>query len=81
MVGTFLVLWVLGRPLEPKVHHWVKAHRHWTETGVSLGMIIWGAGIWYLLIAHDNYSNIFAMVMASFSIIIGIYFLGRQILR
>ena len=81
MVGTFLLLWVLGRPLLPRVRHWVMAHRHWTETGVSLGMIIWGAGIWYSLIAHDNYSNILAMVMASILIGIGIYFFVRQLLR
>ena len=81
MVGTFLVLWVLGRPLAPKVRHWVVTHRHWTQTGVSVGMIIWGAGIWYSLIAHSNYSNIFAIVMASFLVVIGICFLVRQLLR
>jgi hypothetical protein len=81
MVVTFIVLSVLVRPLMPKYRRWMIAQRHWTEPVFSVGMVIWGAGIWYLMISEDNYSNIPAMVMASSLIGAGVYFLVRQIFK
>ena len=81
MVVTFIVLWVLGRPLQSKLRRGMMVQRRWTEPVFSIGMIIWGAGIWYLLISQDNHSNTLAMVMASLLIVTGIYYLLRQILK
>ena len=81
MVIGYVLLWRLGRPLVPKLGRWLAAHRFWTDTIASLVMIIWGAGIWYLLISQNNYTNTLALVLGSFLIGAGIYFLMRQLLK
>lgn len=78
MVATFIGLWVLGRPLIPGLRRLMRAHRNTADIITSVVMIIGGTGIWYLMIAKHDYTNIIAMVMASFLIATGIYFLVRR---
>jgi hypothetical protein len=81
MVITYLIAWKAVRPLVPKLGRWVSSHRSLTEIGFSLVLIVWGAGVWYLIVTKNAYSNIFAIVMASILICAGVYFLAKQLLK
>ena len=81
MVITYVIGWRLVRPLVPKLGSWRSSHQSFTGTILPVVLIVWGTGVWYLIVAKNAYSNTFAMIMASILICAGIYFLVKLLLK
>jgi len=45
----------------------------------SVIALVWGGGLWFLLIRSRLYSNISAMVMASILVVVGTYYLIKSL--
>ena len=82
MVVTGIVGWLVLRPLIPWIRRLVVAHK--SEVDIiffSIICILWGGGIWYLIVTKHAYSNTLAIVMASGLICVGIYSLAKRLTR
>jgi predicted neutral ceramidase superfamily lipid hydrolase len=78
---TAIVMRAVGRPLMPRLVRLMTAYPNHTAVVFSILMIVWGGGIWYLLISKNDYSNTLAMIMASLVACTGIGLLIISILR
>jgi prolipoprotein diacylglyceryltransferase len=80
-IVTAIVMRAVGRPLLPRFVRLMTAYPNHTAVVFSILMIVWGGGIWYLLISKNDYSNKFAMIMASLIACTGIGLLVISRLR
>jgi hypothetical protein len=81
MAMTAIVGWIVLRPLIPKLTRFTSSHKSQVDITFSIICIIWGAGVWYLIVVKSAYSNVFAIVMASILVCVGLYSLARRLLR
>lgn len=82
VIGVMAVTAVIGviavRRLTPKLRRWLAPNRK-TDIVFSVLMIIWGGGVWSLIVARKSYNNTFAVVMASFLLCFGLYILVTRL--
>jgi hypothetical protein len=78
---TAIVGWIALRPLMPKLRQFTLSHKSQVNITFSIICILWGAGVWYLIVVKSAYSNVFAIVMASILVCVGIYSLARRLVR
>jgi hypothetical protein len=74
MAVTALVCWLILRPLMPKFRRWLSAPHGVRTNLISAGiLIVWGAGLWILIVTKHSYDNTLAMVAASVLLCVGIF--------
>ena len=78
MAVTAVIGAMVVRLLKPRLRHWLAPNRN-TDIIFSILMIIWGAGVWALVIAKKSYGNTLAVVMASFLLCLGLYSLVARL--
>jgi hypothetical protein len=81
MALTAIVGWIALRPLIPKLRRFTSSHKSQVDITFSIICILWGSGVWYLIVVKSAYSNVFAVVMASVLVCVGIYSLARRFVR
>ena len=81
MAVAAIVVSVALRPLIPKLKRLTSSHKSEVDITFSIICIVWGAGVWYLIVVKSAYNNVFAVVMASILVCVGIYSLARRFVR
>jgi hypothetical protein len=59
----------------------MSSHGSLIDIVFSVVLILWGAGVWYLIITKNAYKNTFAVIMASILICVGVYCLAKRLLK
>jgi hypothetical protein len=65
----------------PKFARWIATHRLQADVIFSIICILWGGGVWYLIITKNAYSNTLAVVIASLLVCVGIYSLAKRFMK
>ena len=63
MAITAIVGWIALTPLIPKLREFTLSHKSQVDITFSIICILWGAGVWYLIVVNNAYSNVVALVL------------------
>lgn len=81
-VVTVIVCWLILRPFIPRYRRWLLSpHPLRTNVILCCVSILWGGGLWALIVTQHSYDNIAAIIAASVLVCGGVFFLIKTLVR
>jgi hypothetical protein len=81
MIVAVVVGWFATRPLRPILKGLVASNKNRFDLISGIICVLWGGGVWLLIIRYNQYDNVFGIVMASMLICVGLYSLVKRLLK